>query len=96
MYEQPVIEALLRAIVACIANTNGGDIISAEFGNNIILGDAGEVNLNGPVSNDIFTTNPTVGGADKITGGGDGSNIIIGGALGDIFPPHLAAAHGGR
>ena len=56
-----------------------GDVISAEFGNNIILGDAGEANLNNADSNDIFTTNPSVGGVDRITGGGDGANIILGG-----------------
>jgi len=62
-----------------------GDMISAEFGNNIILGDAGEINLNNADSNDIFTTSPDVGGADEITGGGDGSNVIIGGAMGDMI-----------
>ena len=62
-----------------------GDEISALFGNNIILGDEGEVNLNNAGSNNIFTTNPSDGGADKITGGGDGSNIIIGGAKGDTI-----------
>jgi Ca2+-binding RTX toxin-like protein len=61
----------------------GGDMISAMLGDNIILGDAGEVHLNNPGANDIFTTSPALGGIDTITGGGDSRNIIIGGALGD-------------
>ncbi len=62
-----------------------GDVITAALGGNIILGDAGEANLNNADSNDVFTTNPAIGGADTIIGGGNGSNIIIGGALGDFI-----------
>ena len=63
-----------------------GDEITALFGNNIILGDAGEANLNNTAENaenNVFTTSPNVGGEDVIIGGGDGANIIIGGAAGD-------------
>jgi hypothetical protein len=61
----------------------GGDIIAAPGGTNIIFGDNGEVNLNNAAgSNDVFTTNPDLGGADQITGG-TGNNLILGGAGND-------------
>jgi Ca2+-binding RTX toxin-like protein len=63
----------------------GGDIITASLGGDIILGDAGVADLDG----DVFTTSPTVGGNDQITGGsglGAGNrSIIIGGAGADIL-----------
>jgi Ca2+-binding RTX toxin-like protein len=60
----------------------GGDTIEAPGGTNIILGDNGTVNLNNLVANDIFTTDPALGGNDRITGG-TGDNIILGGAGSD-------------
>ena len=60
----------------------GNDMIDAPDGNNTILGDNGVINLNSALSNNIFTTSPSIGGKDTITGG-DGENIIIGGAEGD-------------
>ncbi|MCP3982596.1 MAG: calcium-binding protein [bacterium] len=62
----------------------GGDRISAPFGTNIILGDNGTVNLNNQDSNDIFTTDPELGG-DDIISGGVGDNIILGGAGSDLI-----------
>ncbi len=41
------------------------------------------MNLNS-ATNDVFTTEPSIGGVDIITGG-DGDNILLGGALGDII-----------
>ncbi|MFC1859388.1 beta strand repeat-containing protein, partial [Thermodesulfobacteriota bacterium] len=61
-----------------------GDDISAPLGNNIILGDNGEANLNSP-SNDVFTIDPLVGGPDTIIGGADGANILVGGADADFI-----------
>ena len=62
----------------------GADTISANGGsNNIILGDNGVVNLNSPTENDIYTTQPALGGNDVITAGLDGlngtHNVILGG-----------------
>jgi hypothetical protein len=60
-----------------------GDVITASLGGDIILGDAGVAELLG----DVYTTSPTVGGNDLITGGsGLGAanrSIIIGGAGAD-------------
>ena len=47
--------------------------IDAASGSNIVLGDNGEVNLDG----DVFSTELDLGGDDTITGGAD--NIILGG-----------------
>jgi Ca2+-binding RTX toxin-like protein len=59
-----------------------GDRITAEQGGKIILGDNGVVITGG----DVYTTNPEIGGADVITGGGDEvGNIILGGAAGDTL-----------
>src|SRR3989454_268483 len=56
----------------------GGDTIYATLGTNIILGDNGDVIIGG----DIYTTEPTIGGADLITGGA-GDNLILAGPRGD-------------
>ncbi|MGV0028829.1 DUF4347 domain-containing protein [Phormidesmis priestleyi] len=63
----------------------GNDAISGgnDNANDILLGDNGViVRANGtPQANDIFSTDPTFGGQDNITGGG-GQDIIIGGSGG--------------
>ena len=62
----------------------GGDDSAAD----ILLGDNGKVIFNDPNESDpnnrhsIFTTNPTSGGVDDISGG-PGDDILVGGALGD-------------
>jgi Ca2+-binding RTX toxin-like protein len=56
-----------------------GDFIFAPAGSNIILGDNGEVHLHNAGSNDVFTTDESLGGDDVIVGG-VGNNIILGGA----------------
>ena len=66
----------------------GNDQITATGGSqNIILGDNGEVELNDAGSNDIFSTELTLGGDDTITAGTDNtnstSNVIIGGVGND-------------
>ena len=62
-----------------------GDLISAPGGTNIILGDNGVVQLGGASGGyDIYTVDPSIGGADTITGG-TGNNIILGGAMGDTI-----------
>jgi Ca2+-binding RTX toxin-like protein len=64
----------------------GNDTISGgpDDANDILLGDNGViVRANGtPQANDIFSTDPTFGGQDNITGGG-GQDIIIGGSGGN-------------
>jgi Ca2+-binding RTX toxin-like protein len=63
----------------------GADTISAPGGTNVILGDNGVVQQGGPSGGyDIYTTEPTIGGADVITGG-TGDNIILGGAYADTI-----------
>jgi Ca2+-binding RTX toxin-like protein len=63
----------------------GNDTIlgGSDTANDILLGDNGVVvRANGtPQANDIFSTDPTFGGQDNITGGG-GQDIIVGGSGG--------------
>ncbi|MCX8496273.1 MAG: hypothetical protein ORN51_08840, partial [Akkermansiaceae bacterium] len=66
---------------AVIFGGAGDDQISdvSNVGGSIILGDNGELDFAG---GDVYTIDPLLGGADTITGG-QGNNIIIGGAQGD-------------
>jgi Ca2+-binding RTX toxin-like protein len=68
----------------------GNDTISALGGSqNIILGDNGVVNLNNTGSNDIYSTQLSLGGNDTITAGTDNknatTNIILGGFGSDLI-----------
>jgi len=63
----------------------GDDLITAPLGGKIILGDNGVADLAGGDRN-VYSTDPSIGGVDTITGGADGvGNIIIGGAMGDFI-----------
>jgi Ca2+-binding RTX toxin-like protein len=62
----------------------GADLIHSGLGNDIVLGDNGEVDLNSTPRNDVFTTDPGIGGWDTIYGG-DGDDILIGGVGSDTI-----------
>jgi Ca2+-binding RTX toxin-like protein/acetolactate synthase small subunit len=75
-----------------IAGNDGNDIAIGGFGDDTISGDAGRDVLLGdngvivradgsPQANDIYSTDPTFGGKDTITGGLD-NDIIVGGSGG--------------
>ena len=60
------------------------DTIHAGLGDDIVLGDNGEVDLNSTPRNDVFTTDPGIGGWDTIYGG-DGNDILLGGVGSDTI-----------
>ena len=64
----------------------GNDSVHASGGNNVLLGDDGRIawDIQGRLSA-IVSTDPGVGGADRLGADGGGSNIVIGGAGNDAI-----------
>jgi Ca2+-binding RTX toxin-like protein len=77
-------QILSQAGLNVILGGVGADQIETAPGStNVILGDDGEVNLNQPLANDVLTTEPALGGDDRILAGS--TNVILGGAGSDTI-----------